>query len=377
LEINAHGGPIAVRSILDAVLRQGARLAEPGEFTRRAFLNGRIDLTQAEAVAEMISARSERSLSSAAALLEGRLRQEMQKMRTFCLDLLVRLEAGIDFPEEVGEFIDARATAAELQEQVISPLKLLIRNHVKGRVIFEGLKVAIVGRPNVGKSSLMNRLLGRERAIVTPYPGTTRDVVEDTLIVKGIPVMLRDTAGLHSSRDPIETLGMARTLENSGSADLLLFVLEAHRPLSGEDFQVYEWIRARPMLIVLNKIDLLNGSAVRAEVPDDWPRERCVPISALSGQGVEELQERIIATAASNSEPELESTVIPNLRQKALLEHSLASAASAASDMASGSAAELIAVHLTQAADSLGEILGTTVKVDILDAIFSRFCIGK
>jgi tRNA modification GTPase len=248
---------------------------------------------------------------------------------------------------------------------------------VQGRVIFEGLKVAIVGRPNVGKSSLMNRLLGRERAIVTPYPGTTRDVIEETLIFQGIPVMLRDTAGLHSSCDPIETLGMVRTLESSGSADLVLFVLEAHRPLSEQDLRVYESIRARPMLIVLNKIDLLNGSAAKAEVPDDWPRERCVPLSALSGQGVEGLQERIVATAAGNSGLELDGMVIPNLRQKELLERSLASAASAATDLTSGSAPELIAVHLTQAADSLGEILGTTVKVDILDAIFSRFCIGK
>ncbi|TFG40311.1 MAG: tRNA uridine-5-carboxymethylaminomethyl(34) synthesis GTPase MnmE [Syntrophobacterales bacterium] len=377
LEINAHGGPVAVRLILEAVLRQGARLAEPGEFTRRAFLNGRIDLTQAEAVADMISARSDRSLSSAAALLEGGLRQEVQKIRTFCLDLLVRLEAGIDFPEEVGELIDARATAAELHERAVLPLKRLIRNHVQGRVIFEGLKVSIVGRPNVGKSSLMNRLLGRERVIVTPYPGTTRDVIEDTLIVQGIPVMLRDTAGLHSSRDPIETLGMARTLENSGSADLVLFVLEAHRPLNEEDLQVYEWIRARPMLIVLNKIDLLNGSAGKAEIPDDWPRERCVPISALSGQGVEELPERIIKAATGESGKEISGIVIPNLRQKELLERSLASAVAAATDLVNGSAPELIAIHLTRAMAGLGEILGTTVKVEILDAIFSRFCIGK
>ncbi len=171
VEINAHGGPVAVRSILEAVLRQGARLAEPGEFTRRAFLNGRIDLTQAEAVADLINARSERSLSSAAAQLEGGLRQAVQTIRTFCLDLLVRLEAGIDFPEDVGDLIDTRETVGGLQEQVITPLKQLIRNHVQGRVIHEGLKVAIVGRPNVGKSSLMNRLLARERAIVTPYPG--------------------------------------------------------------------------------------------------------------------------------------------------------------------------------------------------------------
>jgi tRNA modification GTPase len=377
VEINAHGGPVAVRSILEAVLRQGARLAEPGEFTRRAFLNGRIDLTQAEAVADLINARSERSLSSAAAQLEGGLRQEVQAIQAFCLDLLVRLEAGIDFPEEAGELIDARATAAELQDRVITPLNRLMRNYVQGRVIFEGLKVAIVGRPNVGKSSLMNRLLARERAIVTPYPGTTRDVIEDTLIVQGIPVMLRDTAGLHSSSDPIETLGMARTLENSGSADLVLFVLEAHRQLSEEDLRVYEWIRAKPMLIVLNKIDLMNGSAVKAELPDDWPRERCVRICALSGQGVEGLQERIIQTATGESVLDMAGIVIPNLRQKELLEHSLASVAAAATDLENGLSPELVAVHLIRAADGLGEILGTTVKVEILDAIFSRFCIGK
>jgi tRNA modification GTPase len=377
VEINAHGGPVAVRSILEAVLRQGARLAEPGEFTRRAFLNGRIDLTQAEAVADLINARSERSLASAAAQLEGGLRQAVQAMRTFCLDLLVRLEAGIDFPEDVAELVDAPETVAGLGERVITPLKRLIRNHVQGRVIHEGLKVAIVGRPNVGKSSLMNCLLSRERAIVTPYPGTTRDVIEDTLMVQGVPVVLRDTAGLHASRDPVETLGMAKTLENSGSADLALFVIEAHRPLGAEDRQVYEWIRGRPMLIVLNKIDLLNGSAVRPEVPQEWSREPCVPVSALSGQGVEELRDRILRTAAGESGFEVAGAVIPNLRQKELLERSLASADAAATDLANGSAPELVAVHLTRAAECLAQILGATVKVDILDAIFSRFCIGK
>ena len=377
VEINAHGGPVAVRSMLKAVLCQGARLAEPGEFTRRAFLNGRIDLTQAEAVADLINALSERSLESAAVQLGGGLRQEVQTIRTLCLDLLVRLEAGIDFPEDVGELINARETFAGLHEQVITPLKQLIRNHVQGRIIHEGLKVAIVGRPNVGKSSLMNRLLGRERAIVTPYPGTTRDVIEDTLIVQGVPVILRDTAGLHASRDPVETLGMAKTLENSGSADVVLFVIEAHQPLGEEDLRVYEWIRLRPMLIVLNKIDLLNESAAKAEIPDDWPRERCVRISALSGQGVEELQERIIQTATGESGLEVSGAVIPNLRQKELLERSLASVAAAATDVVNGSAPELVAIHLTQAAAGLGEILGATVKMDILDAIFSRFCIGK
>ncbi len=289
----------------------------------------------------------------------------------------MRLEAGIDFPEEVGELIDAGRPPLNCKSSMISPLKRLIRNHVQGRVIFEGLKVAIVGRPNVGKSSLMNRLLGRERAIVTPYPGTTRDVIEETMIVQGIPIMLRDTAGLHSSRDPIENLGMARTLETTGSADLVLFVLEAQRPLNEEDLQVYEWIRARPMLIVLNKIDLLNGSAVKAGIPDDWPRERCVPISALIGQGVEELPERIIEAATGESGIETAGVMIPNLRQKELLERSLESAEAAAIEIKSGSAPELITIHLARAMAGLGEILGTTVKVEILDAIFSRFCIGK
>jgi tRNA modification GTPase len=189
--------------------------------------------------------------------------------------------------------------------------------------------------------------------------------------------MLRDTAGLHVSRDPVETLGMAKTLENSGSADLVLFVLEAHRPLGEEDLRVYEWIHSKPMLIVLNKIDLLNGSAAKAEVPDHWLPERCVRISALSGQGVEELQERIIRGVTGENDLDVSGSVIPNLRQKELLERSLASAAAAAADVVNGSAPELVSINLTQAVDGLGEILGSTVKVDILDAIFSRFCIGK
>jgi tRNA modification GTPase len=378
VEINSHGSPIALRAILELILRQGARLAEPGEFTRRAFLNGRIDLTQAEAVIDLINARTHRVLEISAAQLGGALRKDIEAYRCLCFDLLARIEAGIDFPEEVDDIIDGQAMGCEFRRKVVAPMQQLIRNYVAGRVIREGAAVAIVGRPNVGKSSLMNQLLSRERAIVTPYPGTTRDVIEDTLNLQGLAISLWDTAGLHdASGDPVEAIGMLKTEEHLKSADVVLFVLEAHQALCPDDWCIFEKIRSRSLVFVLNKIDLLNGARVMIELPDYWPKSPCVAVSALSGQGLERLREVIAQAIREGSTAEADSAMIPNLRQKAILERCVEAAEASATSLENGIPSELVSIHLNETVNALDEILGTRVKPDILETIFGRFCIGK
>jgi tRNA modification GTPase len=385
VEINTHGGPVPIRAILDLVLRLGARLAEPGEFTRRAFLNGRIDLTQAEAVMELIHARSERSLAAAAAQLDGALRQEVEAVRSACLDLVARLEAGIDFPEEADEIIAAHDFGFEIRSQVIDPLARLLRNYLDGRHIREGIKVAIVGRPNVGKSSLMNRLLGRERAIVAERPGTTRDAIEDHLILRGIPVSIWDTAGLRAGgdhgerRDPVEAIGMEKTIEHSAGADLILFVLEAHRPVSPGDGDILDRIRLKPFVYVWNKIDLAEDGLAPAGLPDDWPKGPAVPVSALHNRGIDALAEQIANAACpgSGAPVDLTAAVIPNLRQRNILARCLEAAERARAELARSGAPELVVIHIGDALDGLGEVLGTNAKADVLERIFGKFCIGK
>ncbi len=365
VEVNCHGGPAAVRAILDLILRKGARLAEPGEFTRRAFLNGRIDLTQAEAVIDIINARTDQAFEAAVVQANGALRQELERVREALIEILTRNEAAIDFPEEedVGPDDDASQ---------------LLHNYRDGRSIREGLTVAIVGRPNVGKSSLMNRLLGRERAIVTPHPGTTRDAIEDELVLKGVSVRLWDTAGLHQdSADPVEAIGIQKSLDCIDHSDLLLFVLEAHRPVAAEDIAIYSKIRSRPLVFVLNKVDLVAGSLRPCRYP--WDQADCasVSVSALTGRGLEDLRGTILKHAGGDGCLEKVPAVIPNLRQKSLIEECLRSAEAAAERLGNHESPELVDIYLKQAIDKIDEILGSGAKTDIIDRIFSRFCIGK
>jgi tRNA modification GTPase len=376
VEINAHGGRAAVNAILEVVLRQGARLAQPGEFTKRAFLNGRIDLTQAEAVIDVINARSDKALQLAAAQVNGTLSRPVEHIREHLIQFLTRTEAGIDFPDEVDEILDPGTASDEIKSGIIKPLVRLIQRHIDGNVLRDGLKVAVVGRPNVGKSSLLNRLVQKERAIVTAIPGTTRDTIEETLTINGYPIVLADTAGVHESDDSIERIGIQKTIENVHSADLVLFMIEADRVLSRQDHQIYRQFRLKPMIIVMNKIDLVPGEPV-AELPAEWRSTPCLRISALYDRGIEALKARIVATAFGETPIEIEAGIVPNLRQKLLLEDSLKAAQAVRRELNNGNRAELIAIQLQEAIDALGEILGTTVKVDVLEEIFSRFCIGK
>ena len=376
VEINAHGGQVAVNAILELVLRHGARIAEPGEFTKRAFLNGRIDLTQAEAVIHMINARTGMALQMAAAQVGGHLKRSVERIREFLIELLTRTEAGIDFPDDVPEIIDPKTTLKEIEQHVITPLRFLIKQHVDGNVLRDGLKVAVVGRPNVGKSSLLNCLVQKERAIVTAIPGTTRDSIEESLIIKGIPVVLVDTAGLHDTEDPIETIGVQKTIENVNGADLILFMVEANSSLTAADQKIFEQLGEKPRIVVLNKIDLVSTGDCIA-LPDRWKPVDSVQVSALYDRGIDSLKTLIFETAFGKKPIDLQGGIIPNLRQKLLLEDSVRAAEAAANQLNDGIPVELVAIDLQDAIDALGQVIGSTAKLDLLDKIFSRFCIGK
>jgi tRNA modification GTPase len=376
VEINAHGGQVVLRAILELVCKQGARIAQPGEFTQRAFLNGRIDLTQAEAVIDIINARTDKSLQVATAQVGGKLRRSVEQIREFLIEVLARTEAAIDFPDDVEEIAAPKQTAAEVAAKVVKPLRVLIQHHIDGRLLREGLKVAVAGRPNVGKSSLLNCLVQKERAIVTPLPGTTRDMIEETISINGYPVILTDTAGLHDTDDPIENLGIEKTIEGLNGADLVLFMLEANHPVTAEDRSVFKLIGPKSMIIVLNKIDLINENDI-CKLPTAWETIDHIQTSALYDRGIDDLKDRIIETAIGPDPIDLKEAILPNMRQKSLMADSLEAAEAICRELNNGTPMELIALHFQEAIEALGQILGTNVKVDLLEQIFSRFCIGK
>lgn len=371
VEIHSHGSPAAVQAILELVLSSGCRLAEPGEFTRRAFLNGRIDLAQAEAVIDLIQAKSRRALESANALLAGGLSREIDALRKVALEVLAALEAAIEFGDELEALPERPELVGRLRSGLLEPIGRLLRRHEEGRPLREGLRIAIAGRPNVGKSSLLNRLLGRERAIVSPQPGTTRDAVEDLLVLHGVVLSLWDTAGLREPTDAIEAVGIEKSWETVAAADLVLFVLEAGRGRTAEDEALFERLRNRSVIAVHNKID-------RCPAPPacEWPTAPAVLVSAKTGEGLEELRGLLAATLARR-EAEVGGEIVPNLRHKLALERAAAEIEAAAALLDTEGKEELAAGHLHEALRALEEIRGGKAPADVLEAVFSRFCVGK
>ncbi len=373
VEIHCHGGPHVVRQVLGLVLAQGARHAEPGEFTKRAFLNGRLDLTQAEAVLDLIRSRTDKAADVALDQMEGGLSQEVQDLRERLVDTLVQVEAAIDFPEEEIELLQ-RAELVRKVTGVVDRMSALIDSYEWGRLIREGVRVCIVGRPNVGKSSLMNALLGVDRAIVTDTPGTTRDFIEETVNLKGLPVVLWDTAGLRENTEGVEQIGIDVTLRRLAESQGCLLVLDGSSPLTGEDRKVMERLRESPGLVVINKIDL-QQRIDRAAVSGLLPRLRQMEVSALTNQGLDELRTALHdCFLDSAEEPEI---VITNVRHKAALDRARDSLVEVHRAMDDGLPPDIVAVDLQEARDSLEEIIGTVTNDDVLDRIFSQFCIGK
>jgi tRNA modification GTPase len=376
VEINCHSGTAVLERILELVLRAGARLAEPGEFTRRAFLNGRIDLTQAEAVLDVIHSQTRRSLDLASEHLRGSLHLIITDLRTRLLQVLATLEAAIDFPDEEIETLEGIELAERLRSQVLGPVTDLLTRYENGRILREGLAVIIAGKPNVGKSKLLNTLLRSDRALVTSVPGTTRDVIEEGVNLRGIPIRLMDTAGLHEADNLVEQLGMELTRDRIARADLVLFVLDRSAPLTREDLQIFEELGDKPKLVLLNKTDL-ECHPDFAEAGGRFPGETILEISALRGDGIESLKDRVFRTILGRRLDTETSVVAPNLRHKMCLEGTQGAVTRAIELVESGAPAELVAIELQEALAHLGEIIGVTTREDVLDQIFSQFCIGK
>lgn len=378
VELQCHGSLLILQTVCEALIRAGARLAEPGEFTKRAFLNGRIDLAQAEAVLDTIRAKTAGGLRIAQEQLRGALSREINAVRESLVGLLAHVEAGIDFVEEDISFIPTAELATGLQNARETVGRLLIHSR-EGHILREGVTAAIIGRPNVGKSSLLNALLRTDRAIVTAIPGTTRDVLEEVLNIRGIPVRLLDTAGIRATTDPVEQEGVRRSRAAQEQADLLLIVLDGSAPLTEEDRALLEEEPSnsdQKRLIVVNKRDLPDRID-RESLPPSGPDCAVVRISAKTGDGLDELRDQIRSLLLRPDFEARETVLVTHLRHQAALQRTLDALAATLVSVDAKAAGELIAMDLRAAIDALGEITGAVSTDDILDRIFREFCIGK
>jgi tRNA modification GTPase len=370
-EINGHGGIVALRRILDLCLRQGARMAEAGEFTARAFLNGRLDLAQSEAVLDIVQAKTEVSLQAAVGQLAGWLSDQVRAVRADLVHALAYLEASIDFEEDE---IPERDIGSDLEQSGVAIAQLLA-DADRGIIYRQGIRAAIVGRPNVGKSSLLNRLLRTSRAIVSDIPGTTRDTLEETLNLQGVPVVLVDTAGIaEGAEDPIERLGIERSRSALAQADLALLVVDASQPLDDADRTIAALVGDKTAIVVENKIDLPVAAPV---MESPIAGATCVQVSALTGQGLEALEEAIVGTVLSGHVAASEAPVVTSPRHKDALGRALDHLHAARAAHRDGQLIDLLAIDVSAAVNALGEITGQTASEDLVEAIFSTFCIGK
>jgi tRNA modification GTPase len=377
IEISAHGSPVVLRHIIELFIAAGARLAEPGEFTMRAFRNGRIDLTQAEAVRDLIDSQTLYQAKVAAQQLEGALSKRLQPVKQKLVDLIALLEAGIDFAEDdVSVLPDA--TILDRIAAVRAPLEDLNSSFAYGKIVHEGLTLAIVGRPNVGKSSLFNRLVERERAIVTATPGTTRDLVSETVAIGGIPVKLVDTAGIRQALDEAESIGIRKSMEALADADLVLVVLDASHAQAAEDDELLNQAAARPVIVVQNKSDLVTSSL---ETSGQWPaasgQSRAIRTSALTGDGIPELRAAILRHVGGETGTQAETGFLTNVRHQGLVRDSLTALEGAKNAVAGKVPHEMLLLDLYSALRPLDAITGATTIDDILNLIFSTFCVGK
>jgi tRNA modification GTPase len=367
VEVHCHGGPFVARAILEVVLSRGARHADPGEFTKRAFFNGRMDLVQAEGVLDLIRARTTEGMRVALEQVRGGLSKWVGELREELIDILVQVEAAIDFPEEEIELLKRSELVARIGS-LGSKIEVIIDTYDWGRLFREGARVCIIGRPNVGKSSLLNALLGEERVIVTPVPGTTRDVIEEGISLAGLPVVLWDTAGVRESDDQIEKLGVERTLKHLEKSDAALVVLDGSVELAPEDERILAASKSKKRLIVINKSDLEAQLKLNSAT-------KTTRVSARTGEGLDALRKTLRELLLGvDSTPEV---ILTNLRHKASLERSRGSLKMSADTLRSGLSPELIAVDLHDAKEALEEIIGVVSNDAILERIFSNFCIGK
>ena len=374
-EINSHGGNVVVKKILELCLKNGAELAEPGEFTKRAFLNGRIDLLQAESVIDVINAKSEREAKNGIKQLEGFLSNEIAKIKQEIMDVMINIEVAIDYPEYDVDDV----TSNQINDMLVTvenKLVKLSKSFDNGKIIKEGIKTAIIGRPNAGKSSLLNAILKEDRAIVTEYEGTTRDTIEEFVNINGIPLKLVDTAGIRDAKDEVEKIGIAKSKEIAKDADLIIAIFDASKDLGKEDLEILELIKNKKAIILLNKTDLKE----KINENDQKIKETgatVIKISALKREGIENLYEEITKMFDLNQINLDQETVITNVRHKNLIDQAIESTKKAKDTMEQKMPIDIIAIFIKDILEDLGKITGEIVTDDIIDEIFSKFCLGK
>lgn len=374
VEFHCHGGIMAVQQVQQLCLEQGAALAQPGEFTLRAFLNGRLDLTQAESIADLVGARSPQAAQTALAGLQGKLAQPIRQLRATCLDILAEIEARIDFEEDLPPLDEAQIQAQ--LHTVSSEVSQILATANQGELLRSGLKVAIVGRPNVGKSSLLNAWSRSDRAIVTDLPGTTRDVVESQLVVGGIPVQVLDTAGIRDTEDQVERIGVERSQAAAQAADLVLFTIDAQSGWTFGDQLIYEQVQQRSLILVINKIDLVDAKQIEAlPYPEEIPQ--VVRTAAAQNQGIDALEQAILATVQTGNLQAADLDLAINQRQAAALTRAQTSLQQVQTTIRDRLPLDFWTIDLRGAIQALGEITGEEVTESVLDRVFSRFCIGK
>ena len=374
VEINCHGGPLSLQEILSLILKAGARLAEPGEFTRRAFLNGRIDLAQAEAVIDLIESKSTAGLRHASSQLQGGLSREVGILKDGLMEILSFLEASIDFPEEDIETSSSPQLITEV-DGLLFHIEKILNTYAEGRLYREGVSAVIAGKPNVGKSSLFNSLLGEERTIVTSLPGTTRDFVEEVITVGGIPLKIMDTAGLRDSSDSIEEEGVRRTKDKLEQADLIMLVIDGSVDYDGLDVTPV-LSNGKKIVVVCNKADLPQRVSLD-KISRQFPESRVVATSALYKRGLEELKSALVSVLIEHPPAQPPSVVVSNLRHKQALEKAAEFLTQVREGIEKQTPPEFISADMQSALQHLGEIIGQATTEELLDRIFSRFCIGK
>ncbi|MCG0275098.1 MAG: tRNA uridine-5-carboxymethylaminomethyl(34) synthesis GTPase MnmE [Thermosediminibacteraceae bacterium] len=375
VEINSHGGFVVQNRILEIVLNRGARVAEPGEFTKRAFLNGRIDLSQAEAVIDIIRAKTDRALKIALNQLKGGLSNWIREVRQEILRILAHIEANIDFPEDDIPGIDPKTITVEIKS-LRAKLDDILKKAKAGKIMREGLSTVILGRPNVGKSSLLNSLLREKRAIVTEIPGTTRDIIEEYINIKGIPIKIVDTAGIRETLDAVEKIGVERALETLENADMVLLMFDASEELKKEDREIMELVKDKFVIVVINKVDLPVKLNIE-EVVSAFPGKPVIRISALQEKGIEELREAIYRVVTEELGPVDEGVMITRARHSQAIRNAIEALKRAESALEKEIPMEVVAMEVREALDFLGEITGDAVGEDVVKAIFENFCIGK
>lgn len=371
-EINSHGSTIVMKQILDLCIENGAKLAEPGEFTKRAFLNGRMDLSQAEAVIDILNAKTEKESKASMHQLEGYLSNDLKKIKEKLLEIMATIEVGIDYPEyEIEEVMNL--DLENRLKQILKEFQILEKSFDKGKILRYGIKVAIIGRPNAGKSSLLNCMLREERAIVTEIEGTTRDTIEEYINIEGVPFKIIDTAGIRKAKDEVEKIGIEKAKEMAEEADLIIAILDSSRPIETEDKEILEMIKGKKAIIVLNKVDILKKE--KPSIPDK--EHKIIAISAKEKIGIEELYLEMINLFSLNQIQVQDEALITNVRHKNAITEARKAIEKALETIQKGLPIDLIAIPVKEALEAIGEITGENASEAIIEEIFARFCLGK